>query len=198
MNYAEHNRQVLSRYPIDQYIFLRMPPRVLKVLQRGDAVAARHFIPRVYNLILLLIMALLPLPIGVLALSSEAGIPIEVTVGGVRTSLEYVSAANLLTLVILIGFIVLLLFSVVPILFTAPAAKRLNRLWEEGQLLTSQSVVIGKPRDSDYRYGVTYEFVAPDGQRISEQFDTDRISERAKAQPVMLMLYKNADDYMVL
>ncbi len=208
MYYAEHNRQILSRYPIEQCILRKMPPRVLKVLQRGDAVTARHLIHRVYLLVyLLLTMTLLPsLIINVLAFpsefSSEARIPIEVTVGGVDISLGYVSAANLLLLVILIGFGInfgiFLRFIVVPILSTAPTAKRLNRLWEEGQLLISQSVVIGKPRDSDYRYGVTYEFVAPDRQRISEQFDTDRISERAKAEPVMLMLYKNADDYMVL
>ncbi|MFQ3534555.1 MAG: hypothetical protein SNJ58_01635 [Aggregatilineales bacterium] len=198
MNYAEQNRQILLRYAPDQYILLNTPERVLRVLRAGELVAAGHYIPKLYTPILMLIMVPFVLLIGVLALSPEAEIPIQTTVNGVRTGIQIVRAEDILPFVVVGAFVIFLLFTIMPILFTTPSAKRLNRLWAEGRLVTSQHVEVGKARDSDFRYDVKYEFSAPDGERITGWRNIDHIKARAKQQPTVLMVYKSPREYIVL
>lgn len=198
MSYAEQNRQRLKSCAVERCILINSHERVLEMLEAGETVVADHFMPKHYNAILMLIIAIFLLPICVLALLPEMEIPFETSVGGVSTGTQYLRAIDILPFVIIIVLIALLLSIVIPILSMAFSAIRLNRLWAEGILVVSQRVEVGEPRDSDFNYGVSYEFIAPNGQRIAGHRNTDRIGAHAKLQPIMLMLYKSPKDYMVL
>ena len=190
-NYAEQNRQLLRRYTPEQCILFELPDHIFAALQAGTPITWRHYFPkgsRTFSY----------------SLSGVIWFSIAILVLGVLAALANVNAENptdpaliaLGTLALLLafnGFMVFMFFASV-----SPRVRKLNALWQHGKLLVSRQVEIGKPKDIDAQHGLRYTFETPDGVLSREKDHYAPIEERAKAQPITLMLYRSPQEYFIL
>lgn len=184
LQHAHQNQLLLKSYSCAECILLQTPDSFLAALRAGKTVTWRDCLKE-YNSAALTALGLFALSALLLALVHLVGI--------------YANFSPYYLLAVPIGAVIFIAAFQPELTNCQRKAKKLNVLWQEGKLLVSRQVKIDKPISAEAQCSLHYVFETPDGQQITERRDCYApLSRRARLQPVMLMLYKSPQEYLVL
>jgi hypothetical protein len=174
-DYESTNRALLSRYNLDDIIYVNTTPHLLRCLAEGKSITALDYSSEVANAVGLFVIA--AAISGCLALTGVwIGTLVFLAVGGAISAAVLFRAAN--------------------------RADELRRLWEKGVLIAADEVRIEEREyedDGDIRRAcfAIYAFQLPQGEMMRDEvFVPDEWKD--KPARTVLMLYRSPKDYLIL